>query len=192
MPDKSEHSASQRISAEGIATMIREHIHRRRHDRSSNALQSRVHSSFTVDVRAFIAQAEFNSDAGECVTPMEQFTGITRKLALFIGKFVVYLVSFITDKQRKCNRGIILALRSIADGMDGLNKESASTAQEMKMLRKEIEQLKENLAFMSKAAVEESNATAIKLHGIHGAVLEQERRLTLFFEKGCKNLPVGK
>lgn len=176
-----------RILPEEIASMIRDQIYRRKHDRSCIASQSRVHhSSSAADIRTFISLAEHNSDAGACVTPMEQFNGITRKLALFIGKLVVYLVSFITDKQRKCNKGIILALRTIADGMESLHSVSVSSAQELTMLRQEIEQLKENMALMSKTAVEESNATATKLHGIHVAVLEQEKRLTHILEEGQK------
>lgn len=189
MSEKSVIGEGTRISSEEIASMIRDQIYRRRHDRSGNSAQLRAHSSSAAEIRSFIAQAEVNSDAGASVTPMEQFNGITRKVALFIGKLVVYLVSFITDKQRKCNKGIILALRTIADGIDGLNKECVSTSQEVKMLREEIEQLKENMALMSKAAVEESNASAAKLHGIHLEVLEQERRLTLIQEEGRKILP---
>ena len=173
----------QRVSAEVIAAMIRDQISRRRHDRSGNTSQLRVNSSYSADVRFFIAQAKLNSDAGASVSPMDQFNGITRKLALFIGKMVVYLVSFITDKQRIFNMEIILALRAIADGMDGLHKGNVSASQEMKMLREEIEQLKENMALMSKAAIDDSNATASKLHGIHLAAQEQEKRLTRFLEE---------
>lgn len=184
MSEKSVFNACQGVSAEDVASMIRGQISRRRHDRSGNATQLRAHSSYTADARSFIALAELNSDAGASVTPMEEFTGITRKLALFIGKLVVYLVSFITDKQRKCNKGIILALRTIADGMDGLNKGSDATLREVKNLKEEIEQLKDNLTLMSKAAIEESNAVAAKLHGIHLANLEQETRLAHILEVG--------
>lgn len=183
MSEKSVHNACQGVSAEEVAAMIRDQISRRRHDRPGNASQLRANSSYTADTRSFIALAELNSDAGASVTPMEEFNGITRKFALIIGKVVVYLVSFITDKQRKFNKGIILALRAIADGMDGLNKGRDATLREVKMLRDEVEQLKENLTLMSKAAVEESNAAAVKLHGIHLAVLEQEIRLAHILEE---------
>ncbi len=69
-------------------------------------------------IRSIISSAESQADAGAEVTPMLEFKGLTRRLALFVGKKVVYLASFITHKQRNFNRRILNALRAITDGLE--------------------------------------------------------------------------
>lgn len=163
------------ISADDVANMIRERICLRRNG-MSGSIPHWSHSAYSADLRAAIFQAELVADAGAAVTPMEQFRGITRIIALFIGKIVVYLASFITDRQRKFNKTITSALGTIADGMDGLGKGNLAMQEELRLLRNEVEQLKSNLALMSKASAEEAREAAARLHGIHVSLREMEKR----------------
>ncbi|ABQ27954.1 hypothetical protein [Geotalea uraniireducens] len=93
-------------------------------------------------VRAIIMSAEAKANAGAEVTPMLQFCRPIRKLAVLVGKIVVYLASFITDQQRSFNKETTRALRALTDGLVVLNNERAK---EFSLMREEIRQLREEI-----------------------------------------------
>jgi hypothetical protein len=74
-------------------------------------------------VRSNLAVAEARADIGSHVTPMRRFYGPLRWLALIAGRVVVYLSSFLTDRQRVYNRSIINALNALTDGLVASNSE---------------------------------------------------------------------
>jgi O-antigen chain-terminating methyltransferase len=116
------------IDIDKLMENIRKEISKRRQQTDSPVIQNKkepVKASAseepTVDVsaiRSILSSAEARADVGTEVTPMYQFRGVTRKIALSAGKFIVYLASFITDKQRSFNNTVIHALRTITDNLD--------------------------------------------------------------------------
>jgi 2-polyprenyl-3-methyl-5-hydroxy-6-metoxy-1,4-benzoquinol methylase len=74
-------------------------------------------------IRSSITLAEAQADVGTEVTPMLQFRGIVRRMALLAGRVVLFLSSFITFKQRIFNGAAVASLRNIADGLETLNGE---------------------------------------------------------------------
>jgi O-antigen chain-terminating methyltransferase len=87
-------------------------------------------------IKSFITNAEAMADAGAEVTPMHQFRGLARSTALLTGRAIVYLLRFITDKQRRFNNLVIQALRGITDDLESLQK-NRSAREDMEQLVKE-------------------------------------------------------
>ena len=121
------HSDVPDISVDEIITKIRADIAQKKQfgpDKSQpdGSFTESVHSSVSFNnIRSLIANAQANADAGATVTPMERFSGPKQKLALFVGNIIVYLASFITDKQRRFNYLIINSLQAITDNLDRMN-----------------------------------------------------------------------
>jgi SAM-dependent methyltransferase len=116
------------ISVDSIMSKIREEANNKRRLNSSaytsveNEPQAGIVSVIdTGGLHAIIAATERNVDVGAEVTPMEEFSGLTRKLALFVGKKIVYFASFITFKQRNFNRGVVDALKTIAGALEKMS-----------------------------------------------------------------------
>ncbi|KJR41388.1 hypothetical protein MCHI_002712, partial [Candidatus Magnetoovum chiemensis] len=86
--------------------------------------RSKAKSDYLSEIRSFIALAKENANAGLKVSPMEQFDGAKRKIAILVGDLIVYLLSFITDVQRKYNKSIIKAIELTTDNMETLIKEN--------------------------------------------------------------------
>jgi hypothetical protein len=85
-------------------------------------------------VRSAVASAETNADIGSGVTPMLRFSGLVRKLALLAGKAVLFISSFITDRQREFNKSVVLALKGIVGSLDS----QAARQSELQSVRAEL------------------------------------------------------
>jgi 2-polyprenyl-3-methyl-5-hydroxy-6-metoxy-1,4-benzoquinol methylase len=66
-------------------------------------------------LQTLIEEARSNADAGAEVTPMLRFNGLSRMIALYAGKIIIYLASFITGKQRVFNARISEAVYLLAE-----------------------------------------------------------------------------
>ena len=75
----------------------------------------------SVAIKSIIASAEIYSDVGVQIPPMVRFHGITRRLAILAGKIVLYVSTFITEKQRNFNRTVISSLRVMAESIERIN-----------------------------------------------------------------------
>lgn len=64
-------------------------------------------------VELLIKASEEYADAGTQVTPMDQMPPGLRKIARGVGTLIIYLLSFITAKQRSFNYSIIACLRNM-------------------------------------------------------------------------------
>ena len=151
----------------------------------------------TSKLRSFISVVEQNVNVGAEVTPMEQFSGISRRVALSIGKIIVYLASFITFKQRNFNQGVVEALKATATGFDGLlvNLTQLSRDEQLKYegLQAQLHELKieyeatvDNLSshisiLNTKLVDRESQIKAydLRLAALQTSLTLQERRLSL-------------
>jgi len=157
------------ICVDEIKAKIRNEVNRRRQAIPEAFLASSPSiSSFssinTAGIRSLISQAATFADAGAAVSPMIKFTGLKRKLALFIGKIVVYLASFITTKQRTFNNLVINSLQEITDHLDTLNDTLA-----------EIKTVTESL---SEEQVEEKT----EICQLRRNILDQQNRLVILLE----------
>jgi hypothetical protein len=86
-------------------------------------------------IRAAIAEASHNADAGERVTPMAEFSGPKRWLALRVGRMIVYLLSFITVRQRLFNAAVLDALTLQAEALEDQERRIAELRAELARLR---------------------------------------------------------
>lgn len=162
-------------------------------------------------IQSTISSAEVQSDIGAQVSPMLQFGALTRQIALFVGKIVVYLSKFMTDKQRGFNEAIIDVLRRMTDDLGSLKRENVwiekeltavkSTMMEFKGSQREIMNILEGFKntqreIMSviegfKSAQREINSTLEDLRNQHNKTVSdlktsitlQERRLDALQEE---------
>ena len=116
------------IEIDRIMEKIREEVQRRRGetDKSSQHDESVRHEKTFIDaseIRTIISSAESNADIGLRTPKMLQFRGLTRRLALFTGKKILYLSTFITTKQRYFNTSVIHALKTITDNLSRLGND---------------------------------------------------------------------
>ena len=107
------------IDLDEIMAQIRAKVSQRSWDSNIQPSNEPTNSQNNIStIRSIISSADTYADAGATVTPMLQFHGLTRKAALFAGKIIVYMASFITEKQRSFNKAIISALRGTADSIE--------------------------------------------------------------------------
>ena len=103
---------------------------------------------WNIKLKERIASAETNANAGEEVTPMEQFSGLSRKAAVAIGKAVIYLSSFITFKQRNFNNECVVSMKLIARQLERLDRSIQQLTKEVDEIRRantrEIDQADNN------------------------------------------------
>lgn len=128
----SDNFEDQEIDVEKLMEKIREGVARRQQECGLTPLENIEHAVDwkpiidAPELRSSITSAEVHAEVGVEVSPMLHFHGFTRKLALFAGRIVLYLSSFITDKQRSFNRTIIHILKMITDALERLNSELIS------------------------------------------------------------------
>jgi O-antigen chain-terminating methyltransferase len=141
------------IEIDKLMEKIREEVRKRYqetgkslHDKSqdrSNETETEEPVIDTSAIRSIIKTAEDRADIGAEVTPMLQFRGLTQKVARLAGKAVIYLSSFITDKQRSFNRDVIHAMRAVTDSLDHVgNKIVTEEQNEITRLRGEVNSLR--------------------------------------------------
>ena len=107
------------MDVDTIMTAIREEARARRENRGGLPAGA---GPGIAPIRAAIAEASRNANAGE-LTPMEEFHGPKRTLALLAGRMIVYLLSFITVRQRLYNAEVLSALRLQTDALETLARE---------------------------------------------------------------------
>jgi SAM-dependent methyltransferase len=142
------------------------------------------------ELHRIISAAEAHADAGAEVSPMTQFGGLTRQAAMIAGKVVVYLASFITDKQRSYNREVVRALRSVVDAIAGLQKQSSQNREQQSQ---HFEQRLQELRAAHEAELAshrtELNTVAQELRDHKIALLEQQRSVQLLLDEVQGRLP---
>jgi O-antigen chain-terminating methyltransferase len=114
---------------------------------TSNETETEKSVIDTSAIRSIIRKAEARANIGEEVTPMLQFRGLTQKIARLAGKAVIYLSSFITDKQRSFNRDMIHAMEAVTDSLDRIGNKIVTekhneTKHEITRLRGEVNTLR--------------------------------------------------
>ena len=152
MPDYTYKNNYDDVDVGRVVAKIKEELNKTRqhvaHEQSQD-LQEAVRDDVTVifdasTIRSIVANAEANADAGAEVTPMVEFKGVVRKLAIIVGKVVVFLASFITAKQRLFNATTTNALKAITNGVEDLNREHNRILSNAKhQLKQEHETLKQ-------------------------------------------------
>jgi len=93
-------------------------------------------------IHSMITFAEAQADVGAEVTAMTSFRGFTRQIALWVGKIVIYLSSFITVKQRQFNATILQILRRISDDIELTEKQNILWRDEQIEIRSAIEDIR--------------------------------------------------
>jgi len=73
-------------------------------------------------IRLHLRTAESCADAGAEVSPMLRFSGLTRRFALILGKAVVFMAQFITDKQRKFNHEVLTVLKIMSERLSSYDR----------------------------------------------------------------------
>lgn len=153
MSDNLSKNNNSEIEIDKLMEKIREGI-RKRHKEKGQTLQdtSQAQSNKPVTegpvidtsaIRSIIRTAEDRADIGTSVTPMTKFRGLTQKAARLAGKAVLYLSSFITDKQRSFNRDMIHAMRAVTDSLDHVGSKIVIEGQnEITHLRGEVNSLR--------------------------------------------------
>lgn len=173
MTDKPNDTHIPEISVESIMVKIREEANRRRRDLQDTASpegMGQAGDSPGIDtsrLHAIISAAEQNADVGAEVTPMEEFSGLSRKLALFFGRKIVYLANFITFKQRNFNRGIIDALKTITYGLESISGGLTN------LFRREMQQHVEALNMQIGAVRDEHTATRTALESLRSCLQDE-------------------
>ncbi len=140
MADSNSSNVRSEVTVDEIMAKIKEEVVRKRQELPANSLMDspllpRPASKYSsrsgiavnpASIRVLISAAESHADAGSKVSSMEQFTGIIRVAARAVGKVVVLLIKFITDKQRVFNSMVISSLRAITDSHERLSKNCAA------------------------------------------------------------------
>ncbi len=116
------------VDIDKIMEQIREEVTRRRGERNKSSHNDEPvrHEKAFIDaseIMTIISSAESIADISLMTPKMLQFSGLTRRLAVFTGKKILYLSTFITAKQRSFNITIIHALRTITDTLTRLGND---------------------------------------------------------------------
>lgn len=139
----------------------------------------RAKDSFDIStVRSTIRSAEAQADVGETVSPMHQFPTPIRWMALLVGKMVVYLSSFMTDKQRVFNRTVLHVLREITDGLESLKLQLESVKLQNGSVEGEQASIKDVLSNLEKSITD-----------LKSNVSQQEKRLAMLMEVAKRRMP---
>lgn len=116
------------IEIDRIMEKIREEVQRRHGETLRLSIQDEPDSPEKAfidssEIRSIISSAESSADIGLKAPMMLQFKGLTRRLAVFVGKKILYLSTFITTKQRYFNTSVIHALKTITDNLSRLGND---------------------------------------------------------------------
>jgi len=138
-------------------------------------------------LRSLILSAEAHADVGTDIPPMLRFHGLMRRLAIMAGRTILYLSSFMTEKQRAFNTSVIGALKVLTDGFERLKiDESHLLLRDLKLradgCRGELENLRnEQAAQLSALRTEHSivGDLALQVERQKLDLLDQQRRLAI-------------
>jgi O-antigen chain-terminating methyltransferase len=179
MPES--YSDKNKIEIDRIMEKIREEVQRRRGGtyKSSHHDEPVRNEKTVIDdskIKSIISSAESNADIGLKAPMMLQFQGLTRRLAVFVGKKILYVSTFITTKQRYFNTSVIHALKTITDNLSRLGNDiflrvKNETDDKIESLKKDIGSINTRQA--------ELNST------IEG--LKREQAETISYLEGFKN-----
>lgn len=99
-------------------------------------------------VRSMIALTNSFADLGVHVPPMHRFRGVVRRLARLTARLILTLSRFMTDRQRNFNH---LTTRSLSHLADGLERSTASLAEQVHDLKELCKRQEKRIAALEDA-----------------------------------------
>jgi O-antigen chain-terminating methyltransferase len=161
-------------------------------------------------IRSIISETRMYADVGSEVTPMAEFKGVFRSIAVLVGRMVLYLSSFIIARQRVFNNLAIRSLFAITDVVESLDHSLRSKIaaleladddmkNQVHLLRSDhdavkgrVDQLAGNLESLRAQVMERlhRDLSEESIRQLRNNVLDQQHRLTLLLE-GCKEQSAG-
>src|SRR5512139_3860799 len=130
------------------------------------------------ELRTAIENAGAHADVGVDVSPMEQFPAVLRPLARMVGKTVIYLSSFVIDRQRSFNRAVRQVLVMMTDRLERLTASQSALHDTLRVAmdstRREqtqaSEALREAVASLQKNQEQLSEDVRETLKGVHSGI----------------------
>ena len=117
---------------------------------------------------------ELNANAGAEVTTMLHHRGLVRKLALFVGKIVIYLGRVITIPQRNFNSSILHALRITLDGIRDMNRHTALLDSQLRNLEKQFEEKEAQLDYLKTGLTSQERRVSVLLEEVRNQTVPVE------------------
>jgi len=178
-----------KINVEEIMESIRAEIALRRKSSSGIALPLKSRKGVTStgqdavrlenhSVWTAIGYAEDEVDVGTQTTEMLHFRNpFVRKLAVSVGKMIVYLARFITAKQRRFNSYVIYALRAIATKLEKLDVEFGRFEDEQGKLIKTLQINVQELEGLTKKQSALQQAVETEITSMQKRIINLEAKL---------------